>query len=270
MKRFNGLSHVVCISGSQGVSEIINTLKMKRSTSMENLAREVSPFVWRSMNLFRAIICMAFVAFAGVALLAQTVPGVVTINGGRNVLAVNALPSAMQADVEPAPPPPFYSNFASGKAPYNCDEGYTVSELGSPVGAEYTPAAQFTSARTGVTTTVTVAVGWVAGANGARVTLDLDCAGVPCGVDTKYLCRANITHLPTFGTSCTRTETLKCRAKLARGRKYWVYVEAPMPPNNTEDGWNLSNAASGTIAESVNDAPWVAGASQPLPAFSVQ
>jgi len=100
--------------------------------------------------------------------------------------------------------------------------------------------------------------------------VDNDCGGTPCGVDTKYLCRANITRLPKFGTSCTRVETLKCRAKLAKGRPYWVYVEAPMPPNNTEDAWNLSATPTlGRIAESLNDGAWAPAANQPLPAFSV-
>jgi len=274
MRRLNGLSQVVQLSERQKADSgtIKNeNLEMKKIISMENLGRNGSLFAWRSMTLVRAILCAAVLAFASVTVLAQAAPSVVTINGGKNVVALHASsPAATHQDVGPAPLIPFYSDFVAGGTPYNCDEGYTVSEAGSPVGQEITPAARFVSAKSGVTVGVTVAVGWIAGANGARVTLDNDCGGTPCGVDTKYLCRANITRLPTFGTSCTRVETLKCRAKLEKGRPYWVYVEAPMPPNNTEAEWNFSATPTlGTIADSINDGAWAPAANQPLPAFSV-
>jgi hypothetical protein len=269
MTRFNGLSQVVQLSERQkadsGTIEKEN-LEMKKTISTKDLGRNGGLFVWRSMTLVRAILCVAVLAFASVTLFAQTVPGIVTINGGKNIVALHGSSSAE----EPVPLIPFYSDFVAGGNPYNCNLGYTVSEAGSSVGAEYTPASQFVSAKTGVTATVRVAVGWAAGANGARVTLDLDCGGTPCGVDTKYLCRGNIGRLPTFGSSCTQVETLKCRAQLVKGRKYWVYVEAPIPPNNTLEGWNLANVAVGTVADSINDGAWVPAANKPLGAFSVQ
>lgn len=252
MKRFNGLSQVVLLSEQPKADS--GTIKK------ENL----------EMKLVRAILCVAVLASASATLLAQTVPGVVTINGGKNTVALHGSSSATNQDAGPDLAP-FFSDFQTGADPYNCDSGWTASEAGSPVGSELTPASQFVSARTGATSVITVAVSWVAGANGARVTLDSDCAGVPCGVDSRYLCRGNITHLPTFGSSCTQVEKLKCRTQLARGRKYWVYVEAPMPPNNTWDVWNLANVAVGNVAISTNDLGWaLEPPNSPLGAFSVQ
>lgn len=272
MKQLNGFSQVVQLPGLQEVDSGIvmgENREANKTICLANLGSNLSPFVWRSTTLARAILSMALLAFASVALPAQTAPNVTTINGGRNVVALPSQ-SAASTDVEHGPSLPFFSDFGPG-APYNCSQGYTVSEAGSPVGMELTPAAQFTSAKTGVTASVTVALGWVAGANGARVTLDLDCGGMPCGVDTKYLCRGNVTHVPTFGASCTRVESLKCRAQLVKGRRYWVYVEAPIAPNNTEEGWYLSTTPTiGTFGVSTNDAPWVVAPNTPLPAFSVQ
>lgn len=258
MKQLKGFSQVAQLPGLQEVD----------SGTVMGENREVNK-TGSLASLGRAILCIALLAFTSVTLLAQAAPNVATINGGRNIVVLPSQ-STTSTGVEHGPAVPFFSDFGSS-TPYNCNQGYTVSEAGSPVGMELTPAAQFTSAKTGVTASVTVAVGWIAGANGARVSLDLDCGGMPCGVDTKYLCRGNITHVPAFGTSCTRVETMKCRAQLVKGRKYWVYVEAPIPPNNTEEGWYLSTTPTiGTFGVSTNDALWVVAGNTPLPAFSVQ
>lgn len=215
----------------------------------------------------RAILCVIVLALASVTLLAQTVPGVVTINGGKNTVALHVSKQpATKKFFEPAGKP-FYTDFVSGSSPYQCNVGYTVSD-GAPINTEFTPASQFTSAKSGTTASIKVAVGFVTGTNGAIVILDKDCKGMPCGtVDKTHLCTAKISKLPTFGQSCTQVERLKCVTKLAKGKNYWVYVQTPA---NTWDAWNLANTATGNTAESTNDGTWALGSGGSLGAFSVQ
>lgn len=253
MKRFSGLSQVVLLPEHQkGVSETIKKDKLE-------------------MKMIRAILCAAVLASASVTLSAQTVPGFVTINGGKNTVALHVSPPSETSTHVKPPLVPFYSDFATGNTPYNCGQSYTVSELGSSVGAEVTPAAQFVPVRTGASASIKVAVGWLAGLDSAWVVLDNDCGGAPCGVDSENLCHGNITNMPKFSTSCTAVETINCKAQIVKGWKYWVYVVAPKIPGNTWDGWYYSATPTlGTIGVSTNDGAWAVTKSQPLPAFSVQ
>src|SRR4029077_4822966 len=150
----------------------------------------------------RAILGLAVLALASVTLLAQAVPGTITINGGKNTVAMHVSKQpASKKFVEPAVKP-FYSNFVAGATPYQCGVGYTVSD-GAPINQEFTPASQFVSSKAGTTASIRIAVGFVTGTNGARVTLDKDCKGSPCGtIDKTHLCRGTIKNLVTFGQSC--------------------------------------------------------------------
>ena len=215
----------------------------------------------------RAVLCVAVLALASVTLLAQTVPGVVTINGGKNTVVLHSgSRSATQKHVEPAGKP-FFTDFVSGSTPYNCFVGYTVSD-GAPINTEFTPASQFTSAKTGTTSAIRIAASFVTGTNGARVTLDKDCKGVPCGtVDKTHLCRGTISSLPPAGQQCTVIKAFKCVAQLTKGKNYWVYMESPA---NSWEVFDLANTAIGTNGESTNDAAWVVGSGGSLGAFSVR
>jgi hypothetical protein len=214
----------------------------------------------------RVVLCVAVLALASATLFAQTVPGVVTINGGKNTVSLKA-PTKTASIPNHEPGGAFYTNFVSGSSPYICNTGYTVSD-GSPINTEYSPASQFVSTKTGTTTAIRIAVGFVTGTNGATVILDKDCAGIPCGkVDKTNLCKGNISNLPTFGQSCTQIEHVKCAAKLKKGKPYWVYVQSDA---NSWDAWNLANTATGNTAESTNDAAWVAGSGGSLGAFAVK
>jgi hypothetical protein len=214
----------------------------------------------------RVVLCLAVLVLASATLFAQTVPGVITINGGKNTVALKA-PTKTATIPHKEPAGNFYTDFTSGSSPYICNVGYTISD-GSPINTEYTSASQFVSKKTGTTTAIRIAVGFVAGTNGANVVLDKDCAGVPCGtVDKTNLCKGTISNLPVFGQSCTQIERMKCTAKLVKNHKYWVYVQSPA---NTWDAWNLANTATGTTAESTNDGAWVAGSGGSLGAFAVR
>jgi hypothetical protein len=217
--------------------------------------------------LTRAVLCVAVLSLASVTLLAQqaTLPGVTTINGGRNTVALKSSKPSTRIHREPTSTA-FYSNIQSGSSPYNCDSGYTVSD-GSPINTEYSPASEFTSKQTGTTSSIHVAIGFVEGTNGATVILDKNCAGVPCGtIDKTNLCKGTVSNLPTFGQSCTQVEKLKCVANLIKGHKYWVYVQSPA---NTWDAWNLANTAQGGVDESTNDGTWSMGSGS-LGAFAVR
>jgi len=215
-----------------------------------------------------AVFCVAVLVFASVTLLAQNPPGgIITINGGKTTVALSSNHKAPTRLTHEPWHGGFYSNFGSSSSPYICNVGYTVSD-GSPINTEYTPASQFVSNKTGSTSSILIAVGFVTGTNGARVSLDKDCNGVPCGtVDKTHLCAGNISKLPTFGQSCNRAERFKCVAKLTKGQPYWVYVEAP---DNSWDAWNLADTATGTTGESTNDGTWATGSGGSLGAFSVK
>jgi len=215
----------------------------------------------------RAVLCVAVLALASVTLLAQTVPGVVTINGGKNTVVLHTgSRSATQKHVEPAGKP-FFTDLVSGSNPYNCFVGYTVSD-GAPINTEYTPASQFTATKSGTTATIRIAASFVTGTNAARVSLDKDCKGMPCGtIDKTHLCVAKISNLPPAGQQCTVIKRFKCVAKLTKGKNYWVYVESPA---NSWEVFDLANTAVGTTGESMNDAAWTVGSGGSLGAFSVQ
>jgi hypothetical protein len=127
-------------------------------------------------------------ALASATLLAQnaTMPGVITINGGRNTISMKAPTHIVNPPLKPVAHP-FYDNI--GTTGYQMGSGYTVSD-GNPIATEYTPGSQFVSLKSGTTHKISVGYGFVTGTNGGRVTLDKDCKGIPCGtIDKTHLCR---------------------------------------------------------------------------------
>lgn len=218
--------------------------------------------------LARTLLCLTVLALAGVTAVAQdSSTGVITINGGRTTVAMRPQSQPAAQPYVPSPGKPFYNDLTTGSSPYNCKIGYTVSD-GSPINSENTPASRFMSGKSGTSSSITIAVGLTAGTNFARVTLDKDCAGVPCGtVDKTHICRGNIKNMPNFGSSCTTVEKLNCKAKLTKGNLYWVYVESAA---NSADAWNLANTAVGLTGLSVDDGAWTISSGRSLGAFAVK
>jgi len=210
----------------------------------------------------RMLLCAALLSLASVTLVAQTVPGVIPINGGRETVALHSQQSTTSWKAPAGKP--FYSNLTSA---YQCGVGETLSD-GSPVNQEWTQGNVFKSAKTGTTKTITVAIGFVTGTNAAIVTLDKDCSGKPCGKgDGKpALCTGNISNLPTFGQSCTVTTTFKCKANLKKGKSYWLYAQTQA---NSWDAWNWNGAGATTRAYTNDDATWTVDSST-QGAYSVQ
>jgi hypothetical protein len=216
----------------------------------------------RRKSMKRMLLCAALLALASVTLVAQTVPGVVPINGGRETVALHSQQST-KPWIAPAAKP-FYSNLTSA---YQCGVGQTLSD-GSPVNTEFTQGGGFKSAKTGTTKSITVAIGFVTGTNAATVTLSKDCKGVPCSSpDGKpALCTGHIKNLPPFGTMCTVTTTFKCKASLTKGKSYWLNAQTLA---NSWDAWNWNGAGATGGSLSQDDGAWSTnGGTQG--AFSVQ
>jgi len=197
--------------------------------------------------LARTLLGLAVLTLVGVTALAQDSKSTITINGGRTTVIMKAPAHVVNHPIKP-PASPFYDNI--GTAGYNCCSGYTVSD-GSPIGTEYTPGNQIVSLKSGTTKKISLGYGFVTGTNGGRVSLDKDCKGVPCGtIDKTHLCAGKVANLPTFGSTGTTVVSIKCHAKLKKGKSYWVYVETPA---NTWNAWNLSSSALGGVIEGTDD-----------------
>jgi hypothetical protein len=188
------------------------------------------------------------VLLIGVAALAQdSRSNTITINGGRTTVLMKAPSNVVHNQIEPPTGGAFYNNIGTG---YQAGVGWTVSD-GNPIGTEYTPGNQIVSLKSGTTKSISVGVGFVAGTNGGKVTLDKDCKGVPCGtIDRTHLCRQTIHNLPNFGSTSTIVESFRCVTKLKKGQPYWVYVESL---DNSWLAWNLSTSALGGLIEGTND-----------------
>jgi hypothetical protein len=216
----------------------------------------------RRRTMKRVLLCAALLALVSVTLVAQTVPGAIPINGGRDTVALHS-----QQSTKPWNAPggtPFYSNLTSA---YQCGIGQTLSD-GSPVNTEFTQGGGFISAKTGTTKSITVAIGFVTGTNAAIMTLVKDCNGVPCRSPDggTELCSGFIKNLPAFGTSCTVTTTFHCKANLKQGKSYWLNAQTLA---NSWDAWNWNGAGATGSSLSQDDGAWSTNAGT-QGAFSVQ
>lgn len=216
----------------------------------------------------------ALVTLAAVgALAADTVKGVITINGGNQTVKMGAR-SGKTTSPGKLPKKPLYSNFNTDTANlYNSSTGWTVSD-GTVLGEEFTAANSFVSPKTTTTSSITSALSAVSGPGENYVELVKDCKGMPCHVDytkKQTMCRALATFTQAFGSCCAVVQT-KCVAKVQKGKTYWIIMETK-PTDNTWTVWNWSNAsnANGPDDFSLNDAPWTSnGSGNPQGAFSIQ
>jgi hypothetical protein len=203
----------------------------------------------KKMN--KTLLCLVLLALASVTVVAQTVPGVITINGGREIVALHGSQSAQHvANPEAKPASPFFTDLDS---PYACGIGWTVSD-GSPENVEQGPASEFVSLKSGRVHSITVAAGFSVGNNDAIVILDKECGkegkgDLPCGkIDQTNICKGHIKHMPNFGTNCTKTETIKCgsRATLKKGQHAWVYLQTGPTGTSADNSLLAWNQATGS------------------------
>jgi hypothetical protein len=203
------------------------------------------------------VIGLALVALSAAAFAADAQKNI-TINGGKNTVFMGA--HARQA-APPCHKGTFYDNICGGSI--NVDDGWTVSN-GSPINTQYTPANQIIALKSGTTKKIGVTVSFVEGTNGANVYLTKDCSGVPCsspdGKPKKdVLCSGSISNLYNAGSAYT-VEKTACKAKLTKGKMYWVFVDSDA---NSWLAWDLS-AASGGFVEGENDVWGSPSSSQPV------
>lgn len=128
---------------------------------------------------------------------------------------------------------------------YDCCNGWTVSAAGSITGFQQDVAMPFTPDKNYAVKTITVAVGYVAGTNGATVSLNADAGGLPGAVIKKGV----VTGLPTFGTCCVTASINGKGAPVTAGTQYWVVVKTDKKSADTWDAWNMNTiGASGAFA----------------------
>jgi hypothetical protein len=214
--------------------------------------------------LARTLLGLAVLTLVGVTALAQDSKSTITINGGRTTVIMKAPANVVNHPIKP-PASPFYDNI--GSTGYTQGVGWTVSD-GSPINTEYTPGNQIVSLKSGTTKKISVGVGWVTGTNGGIVVLDKDCKGVPCGtIDKTHLCQGKVSNLPTFGSTSTTVVSFKCKAKLAKGKPYWVYVQSLA---DSWLAWNLSLSATGGLIEGTNDVWGTPSSGQSVGALTIK
>ncbi len=185
----------------------------------------------RSLGISFALVVVAIAASA------QTKPGVIPINGGRNAVFVgkpdNSLPAAHPA----AGLVTIYSNLGTGTNVYNGIAGTGILGLHVPnmlypewLADSFVPTADH------VVTQIQVGVTWVQGPNGVILSLAAD---NPSGGPGQPLKSWRLPNLPVFGTCCTlQTVTLTTPIPVTAGATYWIVLRTPDANQSTWAVWN--------------------------------
>ena len=125
---------------------------------------------------------------------------------------------------------------------YDCCVGWTLSSVGSIVGAKQSIAIPFTPSADTNLREVDVGIGWVTGANHVTLSLAADSNGMP-GDSIK---RAQEEDFPVFGTCCEVKSQPSKPIALMGGVQYWIVARVTA---DTWSAWNLNNiGAEGTFA----------------------
>jgi hypothetical protein len=215
--------------------------------------------------------CFALLVLGSMAVLAQdSKSGIIRINGGATTVAIR--PSAQQPNakgIEPAANPSYDNTGTSGYQQY---VGYAVCDGISSCGAEWTPANQITSLKTGTTNKISLGLGFVRGTNRSLVILTKDCEDKPCtnpdgAPPANRLCQGTVKNMPIFSDTNTQVVSFKCAAKLTKGKKYWVLILAPP---DADLAWNFSFSAQAGIVLGDNDRWGTYQSKQPTGALIIQ
>ncbi len=187
----------------------------------------------------RTVLCIALLALASVSLFAQA-PGVMTINGGKMTVSVKPVAHYVPAERPPAALHKVYDNLGTGTSVYNCCSGWTISAVGSVIGAQNWVANGFTPKKNYTLAKIQVGVGYVTGTNSVAIGLAEDKGGVPGKVLKHW--DAKTGSLPTFGNCCQLVSVSPFAKKpitLTKGKQYWVLVYTDKNSPDTWDAWNL-------------------------------
>jgi len=201
-----------------------------------------------------SLLCTVVLAIASVAAFA-TQDGVITTGAGNAPRATVFMktPTHLGGPAYHAPKlKTIYNNLGTGTAVYNCCVGWNVTGSASLVGEQTWTATPFTPKAAVTLTEIQIAIEYVAGTNGAIVTLNTDAKGVP---SKKVLHKWNFSNLHAAGSCCDlSTGKVKSGVKLAKGKQYWIVA---MCPSDTWDAWNLnSTGVLGTFAQQNNGGTW--------------
>jgi PEP-CTERM motif len=142
---------------------------------------------------------------------------------------------ALCASSLPAMADTAYTNIQDNS--YGCCSGWTVGGSSSLVGL-VEDAQLFTSLVSGNANSITVALGFVTGDNGATISLWSDAGGAP-GVNMSGFITAP--PAPVFGSCCQFTTVTWAGTPITAGQQYFVVIEAD---DVTWDAWNLNDTGA--------------------------
>ena len=148
-----------------------------------------------------------------------------------------------------------YDSIGSG---YNCCSGWTISAVGSVIGAQFWPAIQITLPTNESLTQLDVGVGYVTGTNAVQLAIYKDKKGLP----GKMCWSGDASNLPTFGSTSTATvsATVK-KCKFKANKPFWVAVQTDANSSDTWDAWNVSNTTNAPLAENTGSG-WTSSGTQ--------
>ena len=185
----------------------------------------------------RSLIISALVLLASLVASAQSKPGVIAINGGRNAVYVNKPDTSLPAARPNAGLVTIYSNLGTGSSVYNGIAGTGILGLNVP-GMLYPEwlAYSFVPTADHMITQVQLGVTWVQGPNGVILSITAD---NPNGGPGQPFKSVRLPNLPVFGTCCTlQTVNLTAPIAVTAGTKYWLLVRTPEQNQTTWAVWN--------------------------------
>jgi len=211
-------------------------------------------------------VCLGVSLFAVVAWGQTGNDGVVTINGGRNVISIGT-PSRSFTPAVPVSSKlvKIYDNLGTGKNVYNGNAGVGIlgPDTGQPwpqsVGCGFRPKANH------VVTEIQVGAAHVQGTNTLVVSLNEDDNGIP----GKALHTWYFSNLPVFGQCCVlQTAKYAAGIKVTKGKLYWVVLSPQKKYGDTYDVWDNNFAGlEGTWSNNIGSG-W-SSSYQELGAFAV-
>lgn len=202
----------------------------------------------------RLSLCLVL-ALACATALAATKEGIVTINGGKQTVAMQHNSNFNPVVRRDPALKTIYSNLGTGTDVYYCCEGWTLAGSTSAVGEEVWIATPFTPTKKATLKQIDVGIGWVEGTNQITISLDADASGIP----GKTIHSWSVKNMPTFGSSYTTLDTVKSRKGIKVGKKqYWVAATTSSADADLWGAWNFTyNFATGTFAYQINGGGWL-------------
>lgn len=153
-----------------------------------------------------------------------------------------------------------------GDNAYDCCNGWTVSNVGSPTGLTQWIAYPITPKTSTTVTEIVEAMGYVAGGNSVTVALLADSGGSPGAV----LAEKTVKNLETFGDCCALAKAkFKTGVPVTAGTTYWVAAILPSKKQATTwDAYNFSTVDTDTVPFAFYNGTWNVS-SGPYTAFAV-